>query len=188
MSSQCPRPASTNADHLSNYTNTIKRTRSLLNDLKYQHGRAADQRDRRTQPHHFQPRRPPYRLVQPCRPLDRRSRPLHRPRPHFQRYSLLPPGLPTLHQQRPPTYGRSQTCFLIADHPRPPHQTARHHRRARCPQNTRRTYLPPTADTVETHTRTHQRLTRTDHLHTRHDLQAKYPEWLREAGPTRCNR
>ena len=37
------------------------------------------------------------------------------------------------------------------------------------------------ADTVETHTRTHQRLTRTDHLHTRHDLQAKYPEWLREA-------
>ena len=34
---------------------------------------------------------------------------------------------------------------------------------------------------METHTRTHQRLTRTDALHTRNDLQAKYPEWLREA-------
>ena len=181
MSSQCPSPGVTNADHLSNYTNTIKRTRSLLNDLKYQHGRAATNAIAETQPHHFQTTKTAIpigstvadRLIEDHARFTARAHTSQRLLPITSRATNG--FINSVHRHMD-----DLNLLLIAD----THALPTKLRDIIAEHDALKTLAEPIstyADTVETHTRTHQRLTRTDHLHTRHDLQAKYPEWLREA-------
>ena len=135
-----PIPGVTAADRLSNYADIIERTRSLLINLKYQHGRAATNAiaelnliiSRHEDRHTDWFNRADY-LIEDHTRFTARAR-----FPNASPYYL--PGYQCSHQQRPPTYGRSQRASHRR-HPRHPHQTARHHRRARCPQNSRRNYL-----------------------------------------------
>ena len=174
-----PTPGVTNADHLSNYTDTIKRTRSLLNDLEHQHGRAADNavtelnriisnhEDRHTDWFNRADR-----LIEDHARFTARAHTSSATPYYLPGYQ---PFINSVHRHMD-----DLNLLLIVD----THALPTKLRDIIAEHDALKTLAEPIstyADTVETHTRTHQRLTRTDHLHTRHDLQAKYPEWLREA-------
>ena len=174
-----PTPDVTDADRLSNYTDIIKRARSLLNNLEHQHGRAAatataelnltisSHEDRHNDWFKYADRLIEDHARFTARAHNSSASPYYLPgyqslinnvHRHMDELNLL--FIPNTHAL--PTKLRD----IIAEHDA-----------LKTVVETISTY----ADTVETHTRTHKRLTRTDDLHTRNDLQAKYPEWLREA-------
>ena len=174
-----PTPDVTDADRLSNYTDIIKRARSLLNNLEHQHGRAAatataelnltisSHEDRHNDWFKYADHLIENHARFTARAHNSSASPYYLPgyqslinnvHRHMDELNLL--FIPNTHAL--PTKLRD----IIAEHDA-----------LKTVVETISTY----ADTVETHTRTHKRLTRTDDLHTRNDLQAKYPEWLREA-------
>ena len=174
-----PIPGVTAADRLSNYADIIKRTRSLLINLKYQHGRAAANAiaelnliiSRHEDRHTDWFNRADYLIEDHARFTARARFPNASPY-YLPGYQWL---INNVHR-----HTEDLSELLIADtHALPTklRDIIAEHDALKTVVETISTY----ADTVETHTRTHQRLTRTDDLHTRNDLQAKYPEWLREA-------
>ena len=174
-----PIPGVTAADRLSNYADIIERTRSLLINLKYQHGRAATNAiaelnliiSRHEDRHTDWFNRADYLIEDHARFTARAHTSSATPYylPGYQ------PFINSVHRHMD-----DLNLLLIADtHALPTklRDIIAEHDALKTVVETISTY----ADTVETHTRTHKRLTRTDALHTRNDLQAKYPEWLREA-------
>ena len=174
------RPGVSPADHLSNYATIIERARSLLRNLQHQHGylpaKASDNLGSIIWSHehdHAEWHRDAKAMIRN-----------HHITTSAYTKNTSPYYIPGYQEliKRVRQHTEKLDVLLIAD----THTHAVKLRDIIAEHDTLKTALEPLStyvDTVETHEREHPQLTLTPegNPHARHELEAKYPQWLRQA-------